>query len=104
MIIAPKETPVPISAFVPVENVDAEAEDGVCEGKGRGVDTGPVGWILSVVDCLFVVEECDVAELTGSPDDVKGSPARGNRNLPTPVSQQPMVWSQQKSRLLFVTF
>lgn len=32
-----------------------------------------------------------------------GSPALGNRNLPTPVSQQSKVLSQQKSRLLFMT-
>lgn len=49
-------------------------------------------------------ERCNVAVRAKLSMVVTGSPALGKRNLPTPVSQQSTVWSQQISRLLFVTF
>lgn len=73
MIIAPMEAPLPTPAFAPMDKVEADVEDVVCEG--RGVNKGSVDWAVLLSGCVSdevgVVKEEDEEEGTGEDDDFR---------------------------------
>ena len=128
MIMAPMEAPLPMPAFAPVDKVEADVEDGVCEG--RGVDAGSVRWAVLVSDCVadevgaVKDDEEEEGEGTGEDDDFSmefpvlvldgercnvgvlakdsyvdmGCPRPGNRILLTPVLQQSAMSSPSQQK------
>lgn len=105
-MIAPRATPTPIPAFAPV--LRPEEAFGFEVDMGReasevdcvtAAGAGLLGVSKAVAeagrDCKDELDRCCVAVLADEPIVVAGVPAESNRNLPTPVSQQLSVWSQQ---------
>jgi len=98
--MTPTALPTPMPAFAPV--LICEDGEAVEEGSGgRGTaeelaDAIPKGVVEDdELDELVEVAGCLVAVLAAAPSVVKAVPALSIRNLPTPVSQQSLVWSQQ---------
>ena len=97
-MIAPKTAPTAIPAFAPPLRPEGGGYGGGDTGEGA------VGDCDADADVVVVEDRCNVAVLSEEAIVLVGFPALSNRNLPTPVSQQLFVWSQQKSWLLSVTF
>ena len=100
MMIMPAETPTPMPAFAPVPSL----ADG--NGEALVIVAGELGTELLEAENVIMgvvvagiegddVERCWVAVLAEETMVVKGFPVPDSRNLPTPLLQQSVVWSQQ---------
>ena len=101
MKITPSATPTPISAFAP----PLRPEEGLVVDEGNlgkpVIPEADVAALEGMVvdddreDLLVEVAKCRVADVAPEAIVVTAFPAVSTRNLPTPVSQQLVVWSQQ---------
>ena len=90
IITTPAATPTPIPAFAPaLRPADGK---GVEEAEDLALEFFDEDCRL---DAEVEVERCWVAVLAEESMVVRGFPGPESENLPTPLSQQLLVWSQQ---------
>ena len=103
-MITAAATPTPIPIFAPVPRA-ADGEE-VAEGRDAVMVAGelvaePLELVGAAMSAVVAgreevnVERCWVAVLAEEAMVVKGFPVPDNWNLPTPLLQQSVVWSQQ---------